>query len=102
MAAAKVERRVYPAVPLQIFGACLTALGQLHARIESQDVERGVITATVGAGPFVPMSELALHITQLVDGRTELVVRWRARRRGGDRRVLPTFVEAVGTLLAAG
>ncbi len=41
--------RSYRAEPHALFGACLTALGTMQARIERHDIERGLIVAR-GAG----------------------------------------------------
>jgi hypothetical protein len=99
MAAVKVERRVYSAPPLQLFGICLTALGQLRAMIERHDVDQGTIVATLGQGLLAPISELALALRPLGEGRTELVATWRARKRGGDRRLLAVFLDSVDQLI---
>jgi hypothetical protein len=93
--AARSELRVYALTPAQLFGVCLTALGQLGASIERHDVERGTIVASLGAGPLAPVSELSLALRRLDDRRTELVVTWRALKRGGDRRMLAAFLAAV-------
>jgi hypothetical protein len=99
MAAAKIERRVYSAPSLQLFGACLTALGQLRATIERHDVDQGTIVATLGEGLLGPMSELSLALRPLGEGRTELATTWRARKRGGDRRLLAVFLDSVDGLI---
>src|SRR5215210_4214285 len=99
MAAVKVERRVYALPLLQLFGVCLTVLAQLHATIERHDVEQGTVVAAFGAGPLVPISELSLALRSLGEGRTELVVTWRARKRGGDRRLLAVLLDAVDGLM---
>ncbi|MEO7913168.1 MAG: hypothetical protein ABIV47_26265 [Roseiflexaceae bacterium] len=99
MASIKAERRVY-ALPLpQLFGLCLTAIGILHATIERHDVEQGTIIALVGAGLLGPITELSLALRPLDEGRTELVATWRARKRGGDRRLLAVFLDAVDGLI---
>lgn len=97
MAAAKHERRVYSAPPIQLFGICLTALGQLRATIEQHDVERGTITALFG-DRLGPISELRLALRPLGDASTELTATWQARKRGGDRRLLAVFLESVDGL----
>jgi hypothetical protein len=99
MAATKVERRVYSASPVQLFGICLAVLGQQRARIEQHDVERGTITAVFGDRSLGPASQLALALRPLGEARTELVATWQAHRRGGDRRLLRVFLEAVGGML---
>jgi hypothetical protein len=100
MAAAKVERREYSVPLLQLFGICLTALGQLRATIERQDVEQGTVVATIGARSLAPISELSLVLRPLGEGRTALAVTWRARKHGGDRRLLAAFLDAVAALVA--
>ena len=99
MAAVKVERRVYSLPAPQVFGICLTALGQLRATIERHDVEQGTIVALLGEGMLGPISELSLALRPLDAGRTELAATWRARKRGGDRRLLAVFLDAVGGLI---
>ena len=99
MAAVKVERRVYSVPLLQLFGVCLTALGQMRAMIERHDVDQGTIVATFGEGLLVPMSELSLALRPLGQGRTELAATWRARKRGGDRRLLAVFLDSVDRLI---
>jgi hypothetical protein len=93
--AARSERRAYALTPAQLFGVCLTALGQLGASVERHDVDRGTIVASLGAGPLAPVSELSLALQPLDGGRAELVATWRARKRGGDRRMLAAFLAAV-------
>ena len=99
MAAAKVERRVYAVSSIQLFGICLTALAQLRATIERQDVGQGTIIAVFGDGPLGPSSELSLALRSLGEGQTELAATWRARKRGGDRRLLAVFLEAADALI---
>jgi hypothetical protein len=99
MAATKVERRVYAVSSNQLFGICLTALAQLRAIIERQDVEQGTISAVFGAGSLTPSSKLALTLRPLGEGQTELAATWRAHKRGGDRRLPAVFLEAVDTLV---
>ena len=99
MAPERVARRSYAAPSVQLFGACLTALGQLRATIERQDVERGVIVASIGRGGLAPVSQLSLVLQPQDDRRTELVATWRALRRGGDRRLLTLFLDSVDVLL---
>jgi len=98
MAAVRVDRRVYALAPAQLFGVCLTAFGQLRAAVERHDVDRGTIVARIGAGPFAPVSELSLLLQPLDGGQTELVATWRARKLGGDRRMLAAFLAAVDAL----
>jgi hypothetical protein len=86
--------------PLQLFGVCLTALGQMRAKIERSDAERGVVVAAVGEGPLAPVSELALALTPLGEGQTTLVATWRARKHGGDRRLLAALLASVDRLVA--
>lgn len=99
MASVKVERRVYAVPSTQLFGLCLTALGLLRATIERHDVEQGTIVALVGAGSLGPVSELSVALRLLDQGRTELAATWRAQKRGGDRRLLRVFLDAVGGLI---
>ena len=99
MAAAKVERRMYAVSQNQLFGVCTTALGQLRATLTHHDVEQGVIVATIGTGALAPISELALALRSVGEGRTELTATWRAHKRGGDQRLLAVFLAAVDTLL---
>jgi len=99
MAAVKVERRVYALPPYQLFGICLTALGQLRATIERHDVEQGTIVAAFGGGSLASASELSLALRPLGEGQTELAVTWRARKRGGDRRLLTVFLDAIASLI---
>jgi hypothetical protein len=101
MAAVKVERRVYSISPPQLFGVCVTALGQLRATIERHDVEQGTIVAAFGEGSLGPISELALALRPLGHGQTVLAATWRARKRGGDRRLLAVFLEAVAALVGS-
>ena len=98
MAVTKIERRIYSLTSLQLFGVCLTALGQLRATIERHDVERGMIAATFGAGSLATRGELSVALLPLDDERTEMVATWRAGRRGGDRRLLGAFLASVDTL----
>ena len=100
MAAVKVERREYSLPSPQLFGICLTALGQLRARIERHDVEQGTIVALLGEGLLGSISELSLALHPLGEGRTELAATWRARKRGGDRRLLTVFLDSVDALIA--
>jgi hypothetical protein len=95
MAAVKVERRVYP-VPLpQLFGICLTVLGQMRATVERHDVEQGMVVAAFGAGALAPISELSLALRPLAEQQTELTATWQARAHGGDRRLQAIFLDAV-------
>jgi hypothetical protein len=99
MAAVKVERRVYSLPSPQLFGICLTALAQMRATIGRHDVEQGTIVALFGEGLLGPISELSLALQPLDAGRTELAATWRARKRGGDRRLLMVFLDAVDGLI---
>ena len=99
MTAAKVERRAYSVSSLQLFGVCVTVLGQLRAVIERHDVERGTIVAALGEGLLVPISELSLALRPLGAQQTELTATWRARKHGGDRRLLAMFLESVDALI---
>ena len=101
MAAAKVERRVYSVSSPQLFGICVAVLGQLRATIERHNVEEATIVAALGEGLLAPISELALALRPLGEGQTELAATWRARKHGGDRRLLAVFLEAVDTLIIA-
>jgi hypothetical protein len=101
MAAIKVERREYSVASLQLFGACVAALSQLRGAIEHHDVEHGTLVAAFGEGPLGPVSELSLTLRPLGAGRTELAATWRARKRGGDRRLLAAFFESVDALIAS-
>ena len=101
MAAAKIERRVYVVSSNQLFGICMTALAQLRATIERQDVSQGTISAVLGAGLLGTTSELSLLLRPLGEGQTELAATWRARKRGGDRRLLAVFLEAVDALISS-
>ena len=102
MAAVKVERCVYSVPSLQLFGTCLTALGQLRATIERHDVDQGTIVALLGEGLLGPMSELSLALRPLDQRRTELEATWQARKRGGDRRLLTVFLDSVDQLIGSG
>ena len=83
-----------------LFGACLTALGHMRARVEVQDSVRGVIVATIGRGPLTPISELSLTLAPVDAERTALAVAWRARAWEGDRRILPAFMDLLDSLVA--
>ena len=83
----------------QLFGVCVTVLGQLRATIERHDVEQGLIVAKLGEGLLAPISELSLALRALSAGRTELTATWRARKHGGDQRLLAVFVESVDALI---
>lgn len=99
MAAAKAERRIYAVSSNQLFGICVTVLGQLRAKITHHDVEQGMIIATIGEGSLAPTSELALALRPLGDGRTELTATLRARKRGGDQRLLAVFLDSIAALI---
>jgi hypothetical protein len=98
MAAPSVERRTYRTTYHRLYGICLTALGQMRARIVRQDIERGEIVATVGAGMLAPLSELALTLAPVDGDQSSLYVAWRALRWGGNRTILRVFLESVDTL----
>jgi hypothetical protein len=93
-----VVRRVYALPPTQLFGICITALGHMRATITRQDVEQGQIVAAIGAGSLAPVSELALTLRPAGENRTELSASWRARKHGGDRRMLAVFLDSVADL----
>jgi hypothetical protein len=99
MAAAKTDRRTYAVSSNQLFGICITALAQLRATIERHDVDQGTISAAFGAGSLASTSDLSLALRPLGEGQTELLATWRARKRGGDRRLPAVFLEAVDTLI---
>jgi hypothetical protein len=102
MATPQIERRTYRVPFLILYGYCLTALGQMRANNEVQDIERGLIVARVGAGLLAPVSELALTLRPLDAAQTSFSVTWRARRLGGDRTVLRTLIDAIDALAARG
>ena len=94
MKPAQVER-IYRTAPHALFGACLAALGQLGARIERHDAERGTIVAALGgSGPFARAAELSLQIGASGPDQARLVVSLPAPRRG-DQRALATLIELV-------
>jgi len=95
MSAALSKQRIYPIPYELLYGSCLTALGQMRAHIEHQDIERGAIVATIGGGLLGPVSELAVTVAAVAQAKAQLAVTWRARARGGDRTILPAFVAAV-------
>src|SRR3954469_300082 len=99
MDSVKVDRRVYPVSSPQLFGLCLTALGLLHATIERHDVEQGAIVALLGEGLLGLASEISVVLRPLDEGRTEIAATWRARKRGGDRRLLRVFMDTVDGLI---
>lgn len=92
--------RIYRAEPHALFGACLTALGQMQARFERHDVERGVIVALIGRGWLAPVSELTLQIDSAGPGAARLRASCRPRGPGSDRRVLPTLMQTIDGLLS--
>jgi hypothetical protein len=96
-----MKSRVYSVSSAQLFGICLTVLGQLRATIEQHDVERGTIVALFGGGSLGPVTELSLALRSLGEAQTELSAVWRARKRGGDRRLLAVFLEAVDGVIGA-
>ncbi len=93
-------RRVYRAEPHALFGACLTALAQMRARIERHDAAEGTIVAVLGGGFLAPASQLTLQIVPAGPGQSQLAAGLRALRRGGDRRALPVLLATVDGLLA--
>ena len=95
MTAAQRRQQTYPVSYEILYGCCLTALGQMRAHIERQDIERGAIVATIGGGLLGPVSELVLTVAAVAQAESRLVVTWRARARGGDRTILPAFMAAV-------
>jgi hypothetical protein len=95
MSAAQSRQRTYPIAYEILYGCCLTALGQMRANVERQDIERGTIVATIGGGLLGPVSELALTVAAVAPAEARLAVTWRARARGGDRTILPAFMAAV-------
>ena len=99
MAAVKTARRTYAVSSNQLFGICITALAQLRATIERQDVAQGTIIAAFGDRLLGPSSELSLALRSLGEGQTELAATWRARKHGGDRRLLAVFLEAADALI---
>ena len=90
--------RIYNLPPAALIGCCLIALGRMRAEVEQQDLDAGKIVATVGGGALGPVSELALKISPAGEGRSSLSVLWRARRLGGDRAILPAFLDSVDSL----
>jgi len=98
MAEKLTRRRTYALSQPALIGCCLTALGRMRADVERQDLERGVIVATIGRGALAPVSELSLTVAPAGEGRAHLAVTWRARRLGGDRAILPAFLESVDSL----
>jgi hypothetical protein len=98
MATKQAKLRIYNLPPAALIGCCLTALGRMRAEVEQQDLDRGTIVATVGGGPLGPVSELSVKVSPVGDGRSSLAVLWRSRRLGGDRAILPAFLESVDSL----
>jgi hypothetical protein len=98
MADKRTRRRTYDVPPAILIGACQAALARIRANIEQQDIERGTIVATIGAGALAPVSELALEIRPEGEGRASLEVTWRARKLGGDKAILRSFLDAVDSL----
>jgi hypothetical protein len=101
MARKQAMVRIYNLPPPALIGCCLTALGRMRANVEKQDFDAGTIVATVGGGALGPVSELALTISPAGEGRSSLSVLWRARRLGGDRAILPAFLDSVDSLAKA-
>ena len=66
---------------------------------QHHDVKQGMIIATLGEGLLAPASELSLALRPLGEGQTELAATWRARKRGGDQRLLAAFLESVDVLI---
>ena len=100
MAAVKMKRRVYSVPFSQLFGISLTVLGQLRATIEQHDVEQGTIVALLGEESLGPVTELSLALRLLGEAQTELSATWRARKRGGDQRLLAVFLDSVDALIS--
>ncbi|HET9222499.1 MAG TPA: hypothetical protein VFO07_08350 [Roseiflexaceae bacterium] len=98
MARKKTMLRIYNVPPAALIGSCLTALGRMRAEVEQQNLEAGTIVATVGGGGLGPVSELTLKISPAGEGRSSLSVLWRARKLGGDRAILPAFLDSVDSL----
>ncbi len=91
--------RTYPTAPHALFGACLTALGQMHARIVHHDVTQGLIVAQVGrAGSFASATELTVRINHAGTAHARLVVEQPAQSRG-DARAVAMLIEAIDRLL---
>jgi hypothetical protein len=90
--------RIYRTAPHTLFGACLTALSQMHAHIEHHDVEHGTIVAVVG-GLLGSATELSLRIMPADPEHAQLVAAGKPRKRGADPRALTTLVEVVDRLL---
>jgi hypothetical protein len=99
MAVKRAKVRIYDVPPAVLVGCCLTALGRMRAEVEQQDLNAGTIVATVGGGPLGPVSELALKVSPAGESRSSLSVLWRARRLGGDRTILPAFLNSVDSLI---
>ncbi len=95
-------QRVYRAEPHALFGACLTALAQMRARVERHDAAAGAIVAVLGGGFLAPASQLTLQIAPIGPGQSQLNVSALPLRRGGDRRALPVLLATIDGLLAAG
>ena len=98
MARKQAKLRIYNLPPAALIGSCLTALGRMRAEVEQQNLEEGTIVATVGGGGLGPISELALKISPAGEGRSSLSVLWRARKLGGDRAILPAFLDSLESL----
>jgi hypothetical protein len=84
--------------PAVLLGCCQAALARLRADVEQQDLEHRTIVAAVGGGVLGPVSELKIKVEPLEDGRAHLSVAWQARKLGGDRTVLQSFLTAVDLL----
>lgn len=91
--------RSYRAEPHALFGACLTALGTMQARIERHDIERGLIVARAGQGWLAPASEITLRISPAGTGSAHLSASMRPLRRGGDPRFLPALLQLIDGML---
>ena len=83
-----------------LFGACLTALAHMHARIEAHDAERGTIEAVASSGPLAAATELELRIHEDGPAHARLVVSERGLKRGGDKRAVARLLELVDQLLS--
>jgi hypothetical protein len=102
MAATLTRRRTYDVTPPVLLGCCQAALARLRAAIERQDLDRGTLVASVGGGVLGPISELSLEVAPEGADRARLTVTWRARKLGGDRTILPSFLASVDALARGG
>ena len=93
--------RSYRAEPHALFGACLTALGTMQARIERHDVGRGLIVARAGQGWLAPASEVTLRISPAGAGAASVSASARPLRHGGDPHFLPALLQLIDGMLPA-